>query len=108
MAPASCHRIECVMKFFDANVMIGQTIVPTPNAFLDAHQLLSEMDRLDIDRALFFHYSPREEMEQMRDMNRLTLKAAGLSDRLIPTWVISTAITRVGENLEDQIDRMLD
>ncbi len=96
------------MKFFDCNVMIGQTIVPTPNAILDPKTLLDEMDRLEIDRALFFHYSSMEESEQKNDMNRLTLEAARHSDRLVPTWVLSTAVTRMGEKLEDQIDRMLD
>ncbi len=60
------------MKFFDCNVMIGQTIVPTPNAILDPKTLLDEMDRLEIDRALFFHYSSMEESEQKNDMNRVS------------------------------------
>jgi uncharacterized protein len=94
------------MRFFDCNVMIGQTVVPTPNAIPDARTLLAEMDRLQIDQVLFFHYAFT--MDQKNDMNRLTLAAARQSDRLVPAWVSSSAVTRMGEKLEDQIDRMLD
>lgn len=94
------------MKFFDCNVMIGQTVIPTPNAILDVRTLLAEMDRLEIAQALFFHYA--FSMDQKNDMNRLTLEAARQSNRLVPTWVLSTALTRMGEKLEDQIGRMLD
>jgi predicted TIM-barrel fold metal-dependent hydrolase len=94
------------MKFFDCNVMIGQTVVPTPNAILDARTLLAEMDRLEIDQALFFHYAFT--MDQKNDMNRLTQAAARQSDRLAPVWVLSTVVTRMGEKFEYQIDRMLD
>src|SRR2546428_13393729 len=72
------------MKFFDCNAMIGQTVVPMPEAILDTRSLLSEMDRLEIDQALFFHYAFT--MDQKADMNRLTLAPARESSRLIPTW----------------------
>ena len=94
------------MKFFDCNVMIGEAVVPIPNAILDARTLLAEMDRLDIAQALFFHYAFT--MDQKKDINRLTLEAARQSNRLVPTWVLSTAVTRMGEKLEDQVGRMLD
>lgn len=94
------------MKFFDCNVMIGQTVVPMPSAIPDAKSLLAEMDRLEIEKSLFFHYAFT--MDQKNDMNRLTLDAARESGRLVPTWVLATVLTRMHEKLEDQIDRMLD
>ena len=94
------------MKFFDCNVMIGQTVTPLPSGALDVRSLLAEMDRLRIDQTLFFHYAFT--MDQKTDMNRLTLAAARESSRLVPTWVLSTVLTRMREKLEDQIDRMLD
>jgi predicted TIM-barrel fold metal-dependent hydrolase len=105
LRPAIYH-VSPGMKFFDCNVMIGQTVVPTPNAILDVRALLGEMDRLEIDQVLFFHYAFT--MDQKNEMNRLTQAAARQSNRLVPAWVLSTAVTRRGEKLEDQIDRMLD
>src|SRR5438034_907697 len=93
------------MEFFDCNVMLGQTVTPLPSGALDVRSLLAEMDRLKIEQTLFFHYAFT--MDQKTDMNRLTLAAARESSRLIPTWVLSTVLTRMQEKLEDQIDRML-
>ena len=89
------------MKFFDCNVMIGQTIVPTPNAIPNSKTLLDEMDRLEIDRALFFHYSSLEEMEQKNDMNRLTLEAARQSDRIAQSLWIQRAARKSLSRLSD-------
>ncbi len=86
--------------------MIGQTVVPMPSAIPDAKSLLVEMDRLEIEKSLFFHYAFT--MDQKNDMNRLTLDVARESGRLVPTWVLATVLTRMHEKLEDQIDRRLD
>jgi uncharacterized protein len=86
--------------------MIGQTVVPLPAAIPDAKSLLAEMDRLGIERSLFFHYAFT--MDQKNEMNRLTRAAAQESNRLVPTWVLATCLTRMREKLEDQIDRLLD
>jgi hypothetical protein len=91
------------MKFFDCNVMLGQTVTPLSSGALDVRSLLAEMDRLEIEQALFFHYAFT--MDQKADMNRLTLAAARESSRLVPTWVLSTVLTRMQEKLEDQIER---
>jgi uncharacterized protein len=94
------------MRFFDCNVMIGQTVAPLPHGALDMRSLLAEMDRLRIEKALFFHYAFG--MDAKNDMNRLTLAAARQSDRLVPSWVLDIALSRMDEKLEDQVDRMLD
>ncbi|PYV16732.1 MAG: hypothetical protein DMG21_10670 [Acidobacteria bacterium] len=94
------------MKFFDCDAMVGQTIIPLPSAIPDARALLAEMDRLEIEKTLFFHYA--FSMDQKNDMNRLTLAAARESSRLMPTWVLSTVLTRMDEKLEDQVERLLD
>ena len=94
------------MNFFDCDVMIGPTATPLPSGTLDARTLLAEMDRLQIEKTLFFHYS--FDIDAKKEMSRLTLAAARESDRLIPSWVLATTPTRIGEKLEDQIDRMLD
>jgi predicted TIM-barrel fold metal-dependent hydrolase len=95
------------MRFFDCNAMIGPTVTPLPGGTLDAGTLLAEMDRLEIERTLFFHYA-FDMSEAKKEMNRLTLAAARESPRLIPSWVLETVPTRLGEKLEDQIDRMLE
>jgi len=93
------------MEFFDCNVMIGPTVTPLPGGTLGVQDLLDEMDRLGIERTLFFHYS--FDIDAKKEMNRLTLAAARESARLVPTWVLATTPTRIGEKLEDQVDQML-
>ena len=71
------------MEFFDCNVMIGPTVTPLPGGTLGVQDLLDEMDRLGIERTLFFHYS--FDIDAKKEMNRLTLAAARESARLVPT-----------------------
>ncbi|HZU27148.1 MAG TPA: amidohydrolase family protein [Bryobacteraceae bacterium] len=95
------------MTFFDTNSMLGELPNPLPGGTLDAPGLLREMDHYGIEKTLFFHYAYGE--GDMKDeMNRRTLAAARRSDRLIPTWVLSTGPVRVGEAAGVQITRMLD
>ena len=95
------------MNFFDCNVTIGQPMVPLPGGALDVRTLLAEMDHLGIERTLFFHYAFGEG-DMKEEMNRLTLAAARGSDRIVPTWVLATAPSKLGEKLEDQVTRMLE
>jgi len=95
------------MTFVDCNVMLGQTLIPSPGGALDARSLLAEMDHLGIERTLFSHYAFGEG-DMKEEMNRLTLADARQSERLIPTWVLSMAPSKIGEKLEGQVTRLLD
>ncbi len=95
------------MNFFDCNTMIGQTVIPLPGGTLDAKSMLAEMDHLGIEESLFSHYVFGE-TDVKEAMNQATLAAARHSGRLVPTWVLDTAPAKTGENVEDQIPRMLD
>ena len=89
-------------KFFDCDVMIGATLVPEPAPVRTAGELVREMDRFGIDRALVYHYHRLKSR-----MNRLTLDDVKTSARLIPCWALPIAPDALDEKLEDHVDEML-
>ncbi|HZT30797.1 MAG TPA: amidohydrolase family protein [Bryobacteraceae bacterium] len=89
-------------KFFDCDVMLGNTLVPQPAPLLTPRDLLREMDRFGIERALVYHYHRLKSR-----MNRLTLDAAKTSPRLVPCWALSLTPIMLRENIEDHVDEML-
>lgn len=90
-------------SFFDANAMVGATLVPPPGALRDAGALLRAMDHYGIQEALVYHHAG-----SYTDMNRRTLEMMRQSKRLWPCWVLPVSYQTIGEKLEDAVDRMLE
>ncbi len=88
-------------KFLDCDAMIGASLVPPPAPVATAGDLLREMDRFGIDRALVYHYHRLKS-----SMNRLTLDDVKTSPRLLPCWALPIAPMTLDEKLEDHVEEM--
>ncbi len=97
-----------MLRFFDCDVMLGQTLVPVAAALPDTRALLAEMDACAIDNCLFFRYAASFGSEAADIMNGLTRKAARESRRLVPCAVLRTSPFGVREMIEDQVDRLIE
>ena len=82
--------------------MLGNTLVPQPAPLLTVPDLLREMDRFGIDRALIWHHDRLKSR-----MNRLTLEDSRSSRRLVPCWALPIAPILLDEKLEGHVDEML-
>ena len=74
------------MEFFDCNCWYGPTEKPPLAAATKPEQVLEEMDRVGISRALVRHAAVSVETPEVG--NRLTLQAREVSERLVPSWAI--------------------
>jgi predicted TIM-barrel fold metal-dependent hydrolase len=90
-------------RLFDCNAMIGNTLVPQRSSVASADALLREMDRFGIEKALMYHYH----LERERG-NRLARDAARGSARLTPCFMLENRVTRFGQDLAGQVDRLLE
>ncbi|MBI4557412.1 MAG: amidohydrolase family protein [Candidatus Hydrogenedentes bacterium] len=78
------------MALFDFNVALGRSAYPAGGAFDTPDQLLAEMRRLRIDRALVYHRMAAE--ADVQKGNRLLLELLdGVAD-LFPCWVMAPAV----------------
>ncbi len=82
--------------------MIGASLVPPPAPVATAGDLLREMDRFGIDRALVYHYHRLQS-----SMNRLTLDDVKTSSRLMPCWALPIAPMTLDEKLENHVEEMI-
>jgi predicted TIM-barrel fold metal-dependent hydrolase len=90
-------------QLFDCNIMIGNTLVPQRSSVGSADALLHEMDRFGIEKALLYHYH----LDRERG-NRLARDAARRSGRLTPCFMLENRITRFGQDLAGQVDRLVE
>jgi hypothetical protein len=74
------------MKFFDANAMIGEHFSPREGTFLQAGDLIREMDFFGISEALVYHGMARDYNSEFG--NRKLLECIRDEPRLHACWVV--------------------
>ena len=78
------------LKFFDASAYIGRPMIALPNgpagSSVTAGELLAEMDRAGIEKALVWHVAQRDHGAPAG--NRLLAEAIAPCDRLVGCWAI--------------------
>jgi predicted TIM-barrel fold metal-dependent hydrolase len=91
------------LRFFDASAYIGRPMIALPNgpagACATAEELLAEMDRAGIERALVWHTAQRD--HDAPAGNRLLADAIAPHDRLYGCWAIYPPQTGELGDLDD-------
>lgn len=92
------------MELFDCNVVLGPLTAPVTRAFPSVDDLLAEMDRVGIARALVYHSLAREWHASAG--NEVLMTAIADQDRLEPCWVLLPPATREMPAPEQLLARM--
>jgi predicted TIM-barrel fold metal-dependent hydrolase len=91
------------LRFFDASTWIGRPMIALPNgpagASVNAEELLAEMDRSGIEKALVWHVAQRD--HDGPTGNRLLAEAIHPHDRLFGCWAIYPPQTGELGDLDD-------
>jgi len=100
-APASAGPAE--LRFFDASAYIGRPMIALPNGpagqSVSAEELLAEMDRAGIEKALVWHAAQRDHDGPAG--NRLLAEAIAPHERLLGCWAIYPPQTGELGDLDD-------
>ena len=75
------------MRYFDCDCLLGVPKVPLPDVHPDLDDLLSEMQRLDIDRALVRHRTCIDSDHEVG--NALLMEEVAGHDNLLPAWYVT-------------------
>lgn len=94
------------MKYFDCDCLMGMPKVPLPDVEPGLHDLLAEMRRLDIDRALVRHRICVDSNHEIG--NAVLMEEVAEHDNLVPVWYV-TADGLAGEwDPAAMVSRMLE
>jgi predicted TIM-barrel fold metal-dependent hydrolase len=74
------------LKFFDANVYIGQPTIPKGKPIKNANELIKEMDKYIIEKSLVWHIAQRDVSPE--EGNELLNKEISDKKRLFGCWTI--------------------
>jgi len=91
-------------KYFDCDILLGLPRVPLAWVRPDLHDLLAEMKRLDISKALVRHRACIEVSPNMG--NRMLMEEISGSDSLMPVWMFSPEGTGRKPGLKEIIGKM--
>ena len=94
------------MKYFDCDCLIGPPRVPLPYIHPDVDDLLSEMNRLGIDKALVRHRACLEADPEIG--NERLLKEISAYENLLPAWYVTTNGYEGSWDPVEIVDRILD
>ena len=74
------------LKFFDANVYVGQPTIPKGKPLKNADDLIREMDKHGIEKALVWHIAQHDVFPQ--EGNVLLIREISGRERLLGCWTI--------------------
>ena len=94
-----------MIELFDCNLRLGMPTKPLPGEPATTHELLEELDRLSISRALVRHQAAVE--LDPADSNRRTLQEIQSLERLLPTWSLLPAATGETGSPDQTVDEMI-
>ena len=94
------------MKYFDCDCLLGPPRVPLPYIHPNVDDLLTEMERLGIEKALVRHRACLEADPEIG--NEILFKEISEHANLVPAWYVTTNGYEGSWDPVEVVDRMLD